>query len=130
MLSIRCEKCDGVLVADEVATTTMYLKDDFNYIVSLDTGKLEEDSIQDYLIYRCNKCGSIFNITYKEWDRRYRIEIANEVMEIRKRFAFKNLNPETVKEDNGVDFCGKCSGYAGDGYCLVDIINQCLLRKG
>lgn len=129
MLSIRCEKCNGVLLVDESATISMYLKDDPKYVVDIDTEKLNSESIQDYLVYRCSICTEVFNITYKEWEQRYRMAIANEVMEIRKRHAFKNINPETVSEDNGISFCGQCSGYAGDGYCLNDIIRQCIIRK-
>ena len=95
----------------------------------MDTGKLEEDSIQDYLIYKCNVCNRTQRLTYKEWELKYRMEIVNRVMEIRKREAFKNLNPEAVNVDSGLEFCGKCSGYAEDGYCLVDIIKQCKIRN-
>lgn len=129
MLTIRCTKCDGALIVDDMATITMYIQDDPNYVVNIDTGKLEEDSIQDYLVYRCSVCGSVYKFTYKEWELKYRLEIANQVMDIRRREVFKNLNPLTVKEDNGLAFCGKCSGYAGDGYCLIDIINQCKIRN-
>lgn len=129
MLTIKCNKCNGSLLIDEQATSTMYLREDPHYLVNIDTGKLEEGSIQDYLVYVCNVCGNTCKFTYKEWEAKYRMEIANQVMEIRKRAVFKNINPETVKIDNGLDFCGQCSGYAGDGYCLIDIINQCMIRN-
>lgn len=130
MLSIRCDKCKkGELVIDEMSTSNMYLQDTGNYSVNIDTGVLEESSIQDYLIYRCNVCDNKHSFTYKEWELKYRMEIANRIMEIRKREAFKKLNPDTVNIDSGLEFCGKCSGYAEDGYCLVDIIKQCSIRN-
>ena len=43
--------------------------------------------------------------------------------------AFSALNPGTVNADNGLEFCGQCTGYANDGYCLIDIIKQCSVRK-
>lgn len=53
-----------------------------------------------------------------------------EVMEVRKQKMFsENINPQTINPDNGLEYCGQCSGYAGDGHCLVDVIKQCTIRK-
>lgn len=129
MFTIKCDKCSGNLVMDMRSTMNNYIKDDWKYEIDIDTGKLIEDSIQKYLIYTCKKCGTNYKFTYKEWEKRYRKELATQIMEIKKMKVFRTLNPAAIKEENGIEFCGQCSGYAGDGYCLVDIIKQCSIRK-
>lgn len=129
MFTIVCENCGGELVIDEQATIDEYLKD-ADYLIEKDSGKLITESIQQYLIYRCLTCNKIYKYTYKEWEAKYREKLAIQVMEIRKQKMFaEEINPQLVDPDNGLEFCGQCSGYAGDGYCLVDIIKQCTIRK-
>jgi len=56
--------------------------------------------------------------------------IAEEAMYIRKQRMFaEDINPYTIDPDNGLDYCGQCDGYDGEGNCLVDIIKQCTIRK-
>jgi len=129
MFVITCDKCGGNLVIDEVSTIRDYVNDDLQYVIDHDIGKLNKDSIQNYIVYTCRKCKSEYKFTYKEWESRYRYELSKQAMEIKKMKAFKSLNPATIKADNGLEFCGQCSGYANDGYCLVDIIKQCIIRK-
>jgi len=129
MFNITCDKCSSDLIIDVESTTSNYIKDDWKYAIDSDTGELIDESIQKYLVYKCRKCKSEYRFTYKEWEERYRKEIAMQVMLVRKNYAFKLLNPATIKADNGLEFCGQCPGYADDGYCLVDIIKQCSIRK-
>ena len=129
MLTIICENCGGELIIDEQRTIDEYLKD-ADYLIDKDSGKLIDNSIQQYLIYRCSICNKVYKYTYKEWEAKYREKLAMQVMEIRKQKMFaEDINPQLIDPDNGLEFCGQCSGYAGDGYCLVDIIKQCTIRK-
>lgn len=129
MFTILCDKCGNELNIDAVKTTEAYIKDDWKYEIDMDAGKLVERYIQKYLIYTCSGCKEIYKFTYKDWEERFRKEISKQAMEIKKMIAFKSINPSTINADNGLEFCGQCSGYAGDGYCLVDIIRQCSIRK-
>lgn len=128
MFDIECEKCGALLRIDEKATIDSYQRD-MDYLVD-DVGEIIESSIQDYLVYRCIGCGSTYNFTYKDWESKYRKYIAKEAMEVRKQKMFgEEINVKAIDPDNGIEFCGQCSGYSGDGYCLVDIIKQCTIRK-
>jgi len=128
MFNILCDNCGEDLFIDEKSTLDEYMKD-ADYIVE-EEGKIVEKSLQQYLIYKCRLCGKTYRFTYKEWEAKYRAKIAMEVMEVRKQKMFsENINPQTVNPDNGLEYCGQCSGYAGDGNCLVDIIKQCTIRK-
>lgn len=128
MFDIKCDACGEVLIIDEFATAKSY-REDMNYLVR-DADEIVEDSIQQYLVYKCLGCGKIYKFTYKDWEKKYRLKIAWNVMEARKQEMFsKEINPEIIDPDNGLEYCGQCSGYSGDGYCLVDVIKQCTIRK-
>ncbi len=128
MFEIQCDDCGDDLIADEMATLDEYMKD-ADYLVD-DQGKVVEESIQQYLIYKCLLCEKTYKFTYKEWEAKYRQVIAQLAMEMRKQVMFSNdINPQIINSDNGLEYCGQCSGYAGDGHCLVDIIKQCTIRK-
>jgi len=128
MFEIKCESCGGWLVPDQGATLEDYSKNIRTYFNK--EGSVVEESIPNYLVYSCDTCKKTYKLTYKEWEKRYRKEIILEVMELRKMRMFSTeINPYTIDPDNGLEFCGQCSGYAGDGYCLVDIIRQCTIRK-
>ena len=124
---MRCKKCDQLLVLDEAITVAQYYKD-MDYLVD-DLGEIIEKTLQNYLIYKCIGCNSVEKFTYKDWELLQRRQIAKSVMEFRKTEVFKKINPQSLDPDNGIAYCGQCSGYGGDGYCLNDIIKQCILRK-
>ena len=127
MFKIICEKCNSDLVVDRRSTIDKYLED-MRYIVN-DDGDILESTLQHYLMYRCAKCKVIKELTYEEWELLCRKDIAREAMEIKKYEMFKEMNPQSINQDNGVSHCGQCSGYGDDGYCLNDIIKQCTIRK-
>jgi len=127
MFDILCDNCGEELVIDEMLTMDEYNKD-MDYLLD-EKGKIIESSLNQYLIYRCCLCDEVYKFTYKDWEKRYREKVATEIMEVRKRDMFISLNPQSVNPDNGLEYCGQCSGYAGDGNCMVDIIRQCTIRK-
>ena len=127
MFDIKCEKCSNVLIIDQQATAAQFYKD-MDYMVD-DVGEIIEKTLQNYLIYKCAVCKSKQKYTYKDWELLYRKKIAKDIMQTKKIRMIKSLNPGTIKEDNGLSYCGQCSGYADDGYCLNDIIKQCTIRK-
>jgi len=112
---------------DELATRDEYLKD-VGCMVD-ESGRLIEDTIQQYLIYRCQNCNSTFKLTYKEWERLFRMKVAWEVMQLKKALMFRNeINMLLVNPDNGITFCGQCDGVDSEGNCYNDVIKQCTIR--
>lgn len=129
MFELSCDECGGALVVNLYATANDYLGS-AQYNIDEDSGKIVEDSIQQYLIHTCAVCKKEYKFTYGEWEKRQRIAIAETVMEMRKQKMFRTeINPRIIDADNGVSFCGQCSGYFNDGTCLNDIIKQCTIRK-
>jgi len=128
MFEIDCDNCGSNLMIDDLSTMSEYLKD-ADYLVD-EVGAIVEKALQQYIVYRCPNCDNTYKFTYQDWEKIKRRLIAEEVMEVRKQHMFRNeLNVQTIDADNGVNFCGQCSGYFNDGTCLVDIIKQCTIRK-
>jgi len=128
MFTISCDKCEGNLIPNEFLTAEEYMKDADYFVDEL--GKLQEYSIQQYLIYNCRSCEKIYKFNYKEWEKRMRIKVAKEAMSLRKQKMFaEDINPHNIDPDNGLEYCGQCDGYDGEGNCLTDIIKQCTIRK-
>jgi len=128
MIDLECDECGSKLVFDVKETIDSY-SENMDYILD-DMGDIVEKTLQEYLVYKCQDCGEIYKLTYADWELRMRKLIAYRVMEVRKQKMFREeINPQSINPDNGVEKCGQCSGYAGDGWCFVDIIKQCTIRK-
>jgi hypothetical protein len=128
MFDIDCDNCGESLIIDLKETADAYSE---NVRCILDSkGDIVENSIPQYLIYSCALCKKTYKFTYQDWEKRLREKIFREVMEIRKQKMFREeINPLLIKADNGLSYCGQCSGYDGSGYCLNDIIKRCTIRK-
>ncbi len=126
LYDIECEECGSVLLLDEELTIDFYYADE-PFKVKED-GEIIEDTINKYLVYRCMGCEKYFKYTYQDWERLFRIKLSTLVTEVKKSAAFKNLDPESIREDGGLEFCGICEGYDNAGNCLKDIIEHCEIR--
>jgi len=127
MFEIECDKCSGSLIIDELATGDGYLKD-MNYLFD-SAEKIVEAAIQQYLIYKCLDCNAVYKFTYKDWEERLRLKILKDILEVKKQKMFReDINTQLIKSGEKA-YCGECSGYFGDGNCLIDVIKQCTIRK-
>lgn len=121
------KECNGYLLIDERSTYENYYKNgEFKFD---EDGNIDESSLKKYLIYRCVRCNKKFKLTYEKWFELMRNTIAKMVLEVKRKEMMAQLNTQTISEDNGLSYCGQCTGYSGDGYCLNDIIKQCTIRK-
>jgi uncharacterized protein with von Willebrand factor type A (vWA) domain len=128
MFNLECEKCGSELLIDENLTLDEYMKD-MDYLVD-EISDIQEASIQQYLIYRCCRCGAEYKFTYKEWERRIRIKTANLAMKLRQQQMFaREIDTKSIDPDNGLEYCGQCQGIDGEGNCFIDVIKQCTIRK-
>jgi len=129
MFNIECENCGNNMTIDLDINIDEYLKEGVDFRLDKD-GNVPDIDVPAYIVYYCPLCESKFKYTYEEWEKAFRQKIAKEVLEIRKKKMFKEkINPYTINPDNGIEYCGQCSGYFGDGTCFVDIIKQCTIRK-
>jgi DNA-directed RNA polymerase subunit M/transcription elongation factor TFIIS len=92
-----------------------------------DMDKIVDGIINQYLVYRCDKCGSAEKFTYKEIEELERKRISTLVMnsvargEIEK--AIIRRRPKVLVH------CGKCNGLDGRGSCLLETFKNCKLKR-
>lgn len=128
MFSIICDKCKSIVLPDERATLESFLQE-VDYIKD-DLGEICDIAVNNYIIYKCQQCGTTYRYTLPEVEQKFREQIAHEVKIVRKRYVMKHDVPVgTVDPDNGLEFCGRCVGVDDEGNCFTDIIKQCSFRR-
>jgi len=127
VFNIKCDMCGYLIELDFDRTVESYCGD-MDYLIQED-GQLAENTIQNYMIYKCSNCGEIYRFTLKDLELRIRKQAAISAMNMRRDEVFKNIKPNSINPDNGFEYCGKCDGYDGEGNCFIDVIKQCSIRK-
>ena len=89
-----------------------------------------DESIQDFLVYRCMSCNKIHKLTFEEAELRYRRAAAAMALKYRRQAAFKR-NAKYMDLDSGLEICGLCSGVdeSREGHCLKSLMAVCFIRK-
>jgi hypothetical protein len=128
MLIVACPKClKGKLVFDPSATYNDYYKTE-NYVVDKH-GELVEETVQNYLVYSCDRCESEFKYTHQELDEMIRKQMAQKVIRMKNlRYIKENVEPADLKNSNIIIFCGECDGFDGKGNCPDRFFNRCEIR--
>ena len=92
-----------------------------------DIDRVVDGIISQYLVYRCNKCGSVEKFTYKEIERRERKRMSTLVIKSAARGEIETalLRPG----DKALVYCGKCNGLDGKGACLAETYRNCKLKR-
>ena len=129
MLIIACSKCGrGKLIFDPSETYNNYYRTEA-YLTDKH-GEIVEETIQNYLIYKCEVCSSVFKLTYQEIDEMIRKKMAEKVIRIKNlRYIKENVEPADLKSSNIMIFCGECEGFDSKGNCPDRFFNRCELRK-
>lgn len=124
---MKC-KCGGDLREDSRLTLKCYdleLKELFD-----SAGKKNYAHFPNYFVYSCSLCGSNVKITFEDIIRAKQDMIVDVVSKLRYTNSMTSSDSSTVKESNGISYCGMCSGFIdSDGYCLTDYLNCCIIRK-
>ena len=128
MYEIECDNCNKILLIDMQSTIDAYC-DKANYTLP-EIDDILDNAVYNYLIYKCESCGTEYKYTYKEWERRFRKIMLKDVMKVRKAIMLaEEINIATLRPGCGVKYCGQCDGIDGKGNCSVDLIKQCTMRK-
>jgi len=121
---VTCEACNNKLIFNYYETI-----DAFKDSADLTTTNIIDgvDSIVDkYLVFTCNGCDAKYRYTYKDIDKVVRYNIFKSLLLL--------LTQEQIKKNNKSSdcvmiYCGKCTGYDGQGSCLSNIFNKCDIKK-
>ena len=121
---LNCEICDHELIYDSKATFEAYHND--LEIAIENVGFKVEEIIGKFLIYECPKCKCFYKYTYKEIEKIIRTETTKQVLLSIARGQMKNM---TNIMDGVLIYCGKCSGFDGNGSCTKKIYDKCEVKR-
>ncbi len=117
---LNCEICGHELIYDPKATFGVYSNE-------LENVELEVNEIVGkFLIYECPKCKNIYRYTYKEIERTIRIETTKQILLLIASGQMKNM---VSIMDGVLIYCGKCSGFDGNGSCTKKIYDKCEVKR-
>lgn len=92
-----------------------------------DIDKIVDGIIKDYLVYECDRCGSIEKLTYKDIEKMERRRVSQIVINSAARGEIEKALSRRVPQ--AFVYCGKCSGADGRGACPIKIYKECKLKK-
>lgn len=129
MFDIKCTKCVASLELDRNRSVETCLKD-INYLKD-DLIKIQDRWFSSKMTFECKACANVEKYTFEELCTKVKEDIARDVMTVRRTHMINSgqINPSSIKPDNGIEFCGICNGIDEKGNCYVDLIKQCTIRN-
>ena len=121
---LTCEVCGHELIYDPKATFEVY-HSELEFVVENIALKVD-GIIGKFLIYECPKCKCTYKYTYKEIEKIIRIETTKQVLLSIARGRMKNM---VGIMDGVLIYCGKCSGFDGNGSCTKKIYDKCEIKR-
>lgn len=128
MFESVCEKCESRIFLDNLATAESYNKE--TSIIIDEDGKPTIDFFPDYVVLQCPRCGTKIRKSFDEVIRSLKYDFLTALIKLRQLDSYENLDRSKLREESGVSYCGMCPGpFEGDGYCLNDLKDQCIVRR-
>lgn len=121
---LKCEICGHELIYDPKVTFEIYTNE---LEITIDSVELKIDEIVgEFLVYECPKCKCIYKYTYKEIEKIIRRGITKQVLLV---FARGQMNNVSDIMNGVLIYCGKCSGFDGNGSCTKKIYDKCKIKR-
>lgn len=128
MFEGECTQCPGRLVLDTLVSAMAYNKD--TSLIIDEEGELMPDNAPDYLVLKCHRCGNTIKQSFEETINEFKLSALRVISEVRNVEAYENMDKTSLREESGMSYCGICPGpFEGDGYCLNDIKDRCIVRE-
>lgn len=124
---LDCDLCGhGAMIYNEQATIDAYVE---LYISKTEKlYKIVDDNLNKYLIFSCYSCGNQKRYTYKEVEKLLRKDITKRIMDNIQTEQFLKILPE-LGERRYMRYCGKCTGFDGNGSCPPKIYDECEIKR-
>ena len=121
---ITCEVCNGKLNFEYYETFNAF-KDSAD-ITTTNIIDCVDSIVDKYLVFTCNSCNAKYRYTYKDIDKVIRNNIFRNLLLLITQGQIVRSNKTN---DCVIIYCGKCTGYDGQGGCLRNIFNTCDIKK-
>lgn len=120
----KCEICGGALKLDAKATVL-----DYAFVMDISANNIFdkiESIVGKYLVYSCMSCGYSYKYTYKELEKFLRKQLTEQFL---LAVVHGDVRKNPALTDKYFVYCGKCSGYDGQGACPKTIFNNCKIKR-
>ena len=126
LMSTTCRFCkEGEMRYNQSLTFHDYsLPDSF---VLDDIDSIVDGIINEYLVYECDRCGSIEKLTYKEIETSERHKISRLVINSAAKGEIEAAL--SVRKPKALRYCGRCGGVDGKGSCPTSVYKKCKLKE-
>lgn len=122
--SMHCEVCGSELHYDSISTFEAY-EESANITADNIFNKVDE-MLERYLVYDCYKCNSKYRYTYKDIEKAIRKDLFKKLLLLAVR---EQLSDHKSIKDGVLIYCGKCSGFDGQGSCPRIVYNECEIKR-
>ena len=125
--NLTCDLCEtGRLYYDPSSTFDFYfVPETFS---AAEISKIIDESINQYLVFKCSSCGITKKYTFKDIEKKARKNMYRQIInsiaikELRNSGAIGFVNKTMI-------YCGKCEGFDGKGSCPIRIFDDCKLKR-
>ena len=121
---LNCEVCRHELIYDPRATFDVY---SCELELTVEDVKSEIDNVVGrFLVYECSFCKKTYRYTYKDIEAAIRIDMTKQVLLTIAREQMKNM---VYIMDGVLIYCGKCTGFDGNGSCTKKMYDNCEVKR-
>lgn len=121
---LNCEVCGHNLIYAPKTTLDTYSKE-LDIIIENVEFKVD-DIIGRFLIYECPICKKFYRYTYKDIETIIRINMTKEAL---LAIAMRQMKNMTYIRGSVLIYCGKCTGFDGNGSCTKKIYDNCKIKR-
>lgn len=121
---LNCEICGCELSYNPKATFDMY-SEELDLVIDLVESKVN-NIIGRVLVYECPICKKFYRYTYKDIEATVRMDMTKKVLLNIAMGQMKNM--EYIR-DGVLVYCGKCTGFDGNGSCTRKMYNNCKVKE-
>lgn len=127
MFNLECEFCGSDRVLFDSALTLSAFKPHLEMnLIHMD--EIIKGIICKFSVYKCGNCDAIFHWTYKDVEKKARRTLTKRLVNL--FMADGSKSPIMMKPSEKVlIYCGKCSGFDGNGACPVVIYDDCKIKR-
>lgn len=122
--NLKCDYCNGMLEASEILTLEAYST--FTNLPVHNVSDAIEDMLNRFIVYSCAQCGAEHRHTFKDIERKFRIGIMKQVLNGVMR---GEISPAAAHGTGALFYCGKCTGYDGQGSCPRSVLDKCEIKR-
>lgn len=124
MESLNCPACGGILEANENETYLAYAN--FTHLPVHKVSSSVEEMLNKFVVYVCTSCGTKYRYTFKDIEKRFRMEVMKKVLN---GVVRGEIPPSAAHGTGALFYCGKCTGYDGQGSCPRSVLDKCEIKR-